>query len=293
MANNRDTVLLETVRTHRSRLLAAFLYGELSERRLANDNLKRLIGSLVLAAVVCTGCVGFSLVTSILARQAAARAASENRGPVAPGISDQAYAADYFDTARRTGWGSDALGNRWTVTRSPASYSVRGGVATIDVPAGQSRLALLEVDRETADVTTTVRMSERGASVSVIGRRVDEEDYRLLVTLTEARSVSAALVSRQAGESVPLANTAGLLGAYAPGQPIRVRLQVYGVRPAVLRAKVWPDGKEEPQAWTVAGQDTYEPLQRGGALGVAAARPEGREPLRVSLTEFVARPVFA
>jgi hypothetical protein len=212
---------------------------------------------------------------------------------VAPGISDQAYAADYFDTARRNGWGSDALGNRWTTTRSPASYAVRGGAATMDVPAGQSRLALLEVDRETADVTTTVRMSERGSSVSVIGRRVGEEDYRLLVALTEARSVSAALVSRQAGENVPLANTAGLLGAYAADQPIRVRLQVYGVRPAVVRAKVWPDGEDEPQAWTVAGQDTYEPLQRGGALGVTATRAEGREPLRVSLTEFVARPVFA
>ena len=293
MPNNRDTVLLETVRTHRSRLLAAFLYGELSERRLANDNLKRLIGSLVLAAVVCTGCVGFSLVTSVLARQAAARAANENKGPVAPGISDQAYAADYFDTARRNGWGSDALGNRWSVTRSPASYAVGGGVATVDVPAGQSRLALLEVDRETADVTTTVRLSERGSSVSVIGRRVGEEDYRLLVALSEAGSVSAALVSRQAGENVPLANTAGLLGAYAAGQPIRVRMQVYGVRPAVARAKVWPDGEEEPSAWTVAGQDTYEPLQRGGALGVAVARAEGRQPLQVSLTEFVARPVFS
>lgn len=293
MANNRDTVLLETVRTHRSRLLAAFLYGELSERRLANDNLKRLIGSLVLAAVVCTGCVGFSLVTSILARQAAARAASENKGPVAPGISNQAYAADYFDTPRRNGWGSDALGNRWTVTRSPADYGVRGGVATLDVPAGQARLALLEVDRETADVTTTVGLSERGSSVSVIGRRVDQEDYRLVVSLSEDRSVSVALVSRQAREIVPLANTAGLLGAYAAGQPIRIRLQVYGLRPTVVRAKVWPDGEEEPQGWTVAGQDTYEPLQRGGALGVSAARPEGREPLRVTLTEFVARPVFA
>jgi len=64
MANNRDTILLETVKTHRARLLAAFLYGELSERRVVNDNVKRLLGSIVLAAVVCTGCVGFALVTS-------------------------------------------------------------------------------------------------------------------------------------------------------------------------------------------------------------------------------------
>lgn len=73
MANDRDAILLETVKTHRARLVAAFLFGELAERRIANDNLKRVIGGMVLAAVVCAGCVGFSFVASILASQAAAQ----------------------------------------------------------------------------------------------------------------------------------------------------------------------------------------------------------------------------
>jgi hypothetical protein len=30
MPNNRDTILLETVKTHRARLVSAFLYGEQS-----------------------------------------------------------------------------------------------------------------------------------------------------------------------------------------------------------------------------------------------------------------------
>ncbi len=64
---NRDSILLETVRAHRERLLAAFLFGELDERRPAGDNVKRLIGSAVLAAVACAGCVGFAFVVSILA----------------------------------------------------------------------------------------------------------------------------------------------------------------------------------------------------------------------------------
>src|SRR4029453_8776815 len=74
MPNNRDTILLETVKTHRARLLSAFLYGELAERRLGQDNLKRLLGSVVLAAVICTGCVGFALVTSLIATQTARQA---------------------------------------------------------------------------------------------------------------------------------------------------------------------------------------------------------------------------
>lgn len=73
MANNRDEILLETVRTHRARLLAAFLFGDLEERRVVSDNLKRFIGSLVLGAVACAGCVGFAFVTNLLADQAEAR----------------------------------------------------------------------------------------------------------------------------------------------------------------------------------------------------------------------------
>jgi hypothetical protein len=76
MANDRDAVLLETVKTHRARLLAAFLFGDLEERRVVNDNSKRLIGSIVLAAVICAGCVGFAFVSNLLAEQAAEKEAS-------------------------------------------------------------------------------------------------------------------------------------------------------------------------------------------------------------------------
>ncbi|TFC95937.1 MULTISPECIES: hypothetical protein [Cryobacterium] len=73
MANNRDLILLESVKTHRSRLRAAFLFGELDERRTASDNLKRAIGSVVLGAVICAACVGVSFVTKTMSDQAVAR----------------------------------------------------------------------------------------------------------------------------------------------------------------------------------------------------------------------------
>ncbi|WP_051973575.1 hypothetical protein [Cryobacterium sp. MLB-32] len=72
MSSDHDVVLLETVKTHRSRLRAAFLFGELSERRVANDNMRRVIGSVVLAAVLCAGCVGVSFVVDLLQQRAAA-----------------------------------------------------------------------------------------------------------------------------------------------------------------------------------------------------------------------------
>ena len=76
MADETDAVLLEAVRTHRGRLRGAFLLGELAERRAVEDNVKRVVGSLVLAAVVCAGCVGTSLVLHALAEQEASAAAA-------------------------------------------------------------------------------------------------------------------------------------------------------------------------------------------------------------------------
>ena len=141
MSTNRDTILLETVRTHRARLLSAFLYGELAERA-GSRHLKRLLGSVVLAAVICTGCVGFSLVTSLIASQAARQAQQRSSGGSTPGISDQPYLADYFDRSSKRGWGSAEVGGRWTTRGSSSDYAVRGA-GIMDVPPGASRGAFL------------------------------------------------------------------------------------------------------------------------------------------------------
>lgn len=74
MAGERDTVLLETVKTHRARLVAALLHGELDQRRVVGSNVRRFVVGLVLAAVACAGCAGTSFVISVLEDQAAARA---------------------------------------------------------------------------------------------------------------------------------------------------------------------------------------------------------------------------
>ena len=71
MPRNSDAVLLESVATHRRRLRQAFVLGRLADRRVVNDNVKRLVGSIVLAAVVGVGCLGYSFVTNALAEQAA------------------------------------------------------------------------------------------------------------------------------------------------------------------------------------------------------------------------------
>lgn len=61
-----DKILIETTRTHRARLTSALSFGAMDRRRPVNTNLGRFIGSVVLAAVVCVGCLGFSFVVDQL-----------------------------------------------------------------------------------------------------------------------------------------------------------------------------------------------------------------------------------
>lgn len=76
MPDQRDTVLVDQARIQRMRLGAALLYGRIDERRTVNDHMRRLVGSLILAAVACAVCVGVSFVVQLLSDQQAAREAT-------------------------------------------------------------------------------------------------------------------------------------------------------------------------------------------------------------------------
>lgn len=64
-----DRTLIESTRTRRARMLAAFLHGSLSSRRAVNTNLKRVLGSIVLAAVISVACLGTGFVLGHLEKQ--------------------------------------------------------------------------------------------------------------------------------------------------------------------------------------------------------------------------------
>ena len=66
---DNDTLLLESVRVHRQRLSSALVFGPPDERRPLGDNVRRFIGSIVMAAVVCAVCVAISFIGSVVAQQ--------------------------------------------------------------------------------------------------------------------------------------------------------------------------------------------------------------------------------
>lgn len=78
-----EQILIDTTRTHRQRMAAALAFGRLEERRKPNTNAKRVVGSVVLAAVVCAACVGTSFVTDLLTRQREEQAVTAFRAALA------------------------------------------------------------------------------------------------------------------------------------------------------------------------------------------------------------------
>lgn len=62
-AQDYDNQLLESVSVRRRRLRDALLFGALRQRRSLDERLGKVLAGVVIAAVVCAGCVGWSFVS--------------------------------------------------------------------------------------------------------------------------------------------------------------------------------------------------------------------------------------
>lgn len=73
-------------------------------------------------------------------------------------------------------------------------------------------------------------------------------------------------VTRGNGTPVNGGTVTGL--TYSGGDQLRVRLQVEGINPTTVRAKVWKVGTTEPEAWRASMTDTTASLQVPGSVGI-------------------------
>lgn len=69
MAREYDVALLESVALRRNRIRESLLWGRQRRARATVDNLTRLGLGVVLAAVACAGCVGWSFVQHTMITQ--------------------------------------------------------------------------------------------------------------------------------------------------------------------------------------------------------------------------------
>jgi hypothetical protein len=78
-AQDYDSQLLESVSVRRRRLRDALLFGTQRQRRAVDERVGKVVAGLVVAAVLCAGCVGWSFVSH--------RVIGQSTSPYPPGVS--------------------------------------------------------------------------------------------------------------------------------------------------------------------------------------------------------------
>ncbi|MFG2619060.1 hypothetical protein ACGFXC_15765 [Streptomyces sp. NPDC048507] len=71
-AEDYDSQLLESVAVRRRRMRDAVLFGAQRGRRVADERIGKAVAGLVIAAVLCAGCVGWSFISHRLIGKVAA-----------------------------------------------------------------------------------------------------------------------------------------------------------------------------------------------------------------------------
>ena len=185
-------------------------------------------------------------------------------------------ATDGFGRSVATGWGSADLGGAWSAT---TGFSVSGGVGKVTLSkAGQTSTTYLPTT-SSADVNALLDVAwdkladGGGEQMNYMVRHTSGGDYRLKLRMSSAGVVTVSL-AKLVGTTETLLSNKVLTGVtYAPGQVLRMRLQVVGTGTATLNTKVWRATDPEPAAWFLTSTDTTAALQTAGQIGVQAYQP--------------------
>ncbi len=211
----------------------------------------------------------------------------------------QPFAVDTFARTRLTGWGAADVGGTWSIGTS-ANSSVAPGVGNLVVATGQTNSAMLPtVSSSDTDLQTTVAVdklpSGNGVYLNVIGRHAGPNlEYHTRVMI-RADGQLGLLLTSQAGSSTvatlkPQIIVPGV--TMTNGAAARIRLQVTGINPTTIRAKVWQATAAEPAGWQLTTTDSFAGLQASGSVGVSPYLSSGStvSPITLRFSNFSARP---
>ncbi|WP_328538102.1 hypothetical protein [Streptomyces sp. NBC_00344] len=85
MAHDYDSQLLESVAVRRRRMRDALLFGTERRRRSADERLGKVFAGIVIAAVLCAGCVGWSFVSHrVMGKSPLSPSIQQSSPPVSP-----------------------------------------------------------------------------------------------------------------------------------------------------------------------------------------------------------------
>lgn len=185
-------------------------------------------------------------------------------------------AADNFGRIVNGGWGTAESGGAWTVT-APTSSSVNGTSAQLRAGVGHTRRANLTATTLSAASSAVTFTADKpatggGSMFSILGRRLGNTlEYRARVRVTPTGAVRIAFTRLTGTSSEAYIGTeVGVAGlSSTPGTRLRMRFDVIGTNPTVLRARVWRADLPEPTTWNISTTDATALLQFPGAVGLA------------------------
>ena len=193
----------------------------------------------------------------------------------APPPGPQLLASDAFERSVTGGWGSADTGGTWAVGSNTANYSVTGGTGRIRManPGSGPGAALDSIDSDDTDVRVRLGSDKAatggGTYLTVQPRRVTAADRYYADVRLQATGAVSLILGRAVGDAETTLQTRTVTGLTAtPGQLLQVRVQATGTAPTTFRAKVWPVGEPEPDAWTASVTDSTAVLQAPGGVGL-------------------------
>ncbi|MEV0225235.1 hypothetical protein [Streptomyces sp. NPDC050704] len=89
-AQDYDSQLLESVSVRRRRLRDALLFGAQRQRRALDERLGKVFTGVVIAAVLCAGCVGWSFISNRLIGQSPYGSSSPVQPSSSPSVTSSA-----------------------------------------------------------------------------------------------------------------------------------------------------------------------------------------------------------
>ncbi|TGA95182.1 hypothetical protein [Streptomyces sp. MZ04] len=86
-AQDYDSQLLESVSVRRRRLRDALLFGAQRQRRTIDERLGKMFAGVVIGAVLCAGCVGWSFISHRLIGKTPYSSSVPSTSPSSPSIT--------------------------------------------------------------------------------------------------------------------------------------------------------------------------------------------------------------
>lgn len=177
-------------------------------------------------------------------------------------------ARDDFSRSVTNGWGNASYGGAWSVSGGPSRFAVDGETGTLTMTGGATVDATLpDVESVDTDVEFTVSVDTLPTGNSYLrvpARVVDGASLGGRIKLSADGQVEL----HATRDGSPLVGQTLDDLTFGPDTPLHVRVRVTGTEPALVQARVWAAGTEEPTDWQASATDDTTALQAPGGLGI-------------------------